>query len=143
MQVNIASSDKDIEKICSVLLQLRPQYSMETLTQQIQEQRRSQNYQLAYVEQDNQVLCVAGFVMTLKLAWGKCIYIDDLVTDEQHRSTGAGQVLMAWFKSYAANNDCKEIHLDSGVGLNRAAAHKFYLQQGFVIASHHFSLAIK
>jgi len=31
-----------------------------------------------------------------KLAWGKHIYIKDLVTSELYRSTGAGTLLVNW-----------------------------------------------
>ena len=80
---------------------------------------------------------IAGFVVGEKLAWGKHIYIDDLVTSADHRSTGVGKVLMEWFRTYAKDNGCTQIHLDSGV--QRFAAHRFYLREGFDIASHHFS----
>ncbi len=84
------------------------------------------------------MLCVAGFNIGEKLAWGKHIYIDDLVTNEQFRSTGAGAYLMTWFKAYAQEQGCGQIHLDSGV--QRFAAHRFYLREHFNIASHHFVL---
>jgi len=32
-----------------------------------------------------------------------------------------------------------QLHLDSGV--QRYMAHKFYLREGFIIASHHFSIS--
>ena len=44
------------------------------------------------------VLAVAGFTVGEKLAWGKHIYIDDLVTNESHRSIGVGSFLISWFK---------------------------------------------
>lgn len=84
------------------------------------------------------VLCVAGFVIGVKLAWGRHIYIDDLVTAEGHRRSGAGAHLIEWFKAYAREHGCQQIHLDSGV-IN-FVAHSFYLRQGFSIASHHFSI---
>src|SRR6267142_4051342 len=107
------------------------------LIAQIKEQQKG-GYQLAYVESDDTVLCVAGFVVSTKLAWGKHIYIDDLVTGEHYRRSGAGGRMIDWFKSYACERGCQQIHLDSGV--QNFAAHRFYLRQGFNIASHHFSI---
>lgn len=46
--------------------------------------------------------------------------------------------LVSWFKSHALATGCEQIHLDSGV--QRFAAHRFYLREGFNIASHHFSI---
>ena len=81
---------------------------------------------------------MAGFSVGEKLAWGKHIYIEDLVTNAKYRSCGVGQFLLDWFKTYARANNCEQIHLDSGV--QRFAAHRFYLREGFNIASHHFSM---
>jgi GNAT superfamily N-acetyltransferase len=137
MEVKLVDSDSGLEKITEVLLQLRNGFDKAGLIAQIKEQQE-RGYELVYVESDGVVLCVAGFVVGLKLAWGKHIYIDDLVTDERYRSSGAGSHLMDWFKSYALQRGCKQIHLDSGV--QNFAAHRFYLRQRFNIASHHFSI---
>ena len=137
MQVKLLTSDEDLNEIGKVLLQLRPQYDLESLKAQIKLQQES-GYNLAYVKSDGHILCVAGFVVGQKLAWGKHIYIDDLVTDENHRSTGAGTLLMNWLKEYAKEIGCGQVHLDSGV--QRFSAHRFYLRERFSIASHHFSI---
>jgi len=137
MQVELAESDSDLEKISEVLLQLRPSFDKQGLIAQIKEQQKH-GYRIAYVESSGTVLCVAGFMVGTKLAWGKHIYIDDLVTDERYRSSGAGGFLIDWFKAYARSHGCEQIHLDSGV--QRFAAHRFYLRKGFDIASHHFSI---
>ena len=137
MQVKIANSDDELSRICPVMLQLRPQYQETSLIAQFKQQQ-AEGYQLAYVEQDGNILCVAGFVMGSKLAWSKHIYVDDLVTSEQHRSTGAGKCMIDWLKQHAKKNGCQQLHLDSGV--QRFAAHKFYLREGFVINSHHFAI---
>jgi GNAT superfamily N-acetyltransferase len=135
--VSIAKSDAELRKISEVLLHLRPAYDTESLISRIREQMQS-GYQVAYVESDGEVLCVAGFVTQQKLAWGKHIYVDDLVTSEHHRSRGAGAKMIAWLKAHARQLGCTQLHLDSGV--QRFAAHKFYLREGFHISSHHFSI---
>jgi len=137
MQVKIAESDEQLQQICPVLLQLRPQYDNESLFEQIRLQQKD-GYRLAYVEDGDEVLCVAGFVMGHKLAWSKHIYVDDLVSNEAHRSTGAGKFLVDWLKDYARKQGCKQLHLDSGV--TRTAAHRFYLRERFDITSHHFAV---
>ena len=137
MEVRLADSDEELKRICPVMLQLRPQYTEASLIQQMKKQR-AEGYQLAYVEEEGNILCVGGFVMGSKLAWSKHIYVDDLVTNEAHRSTGAGKCLIDWFKNHAREHGCEQLHLDSGV--QRFAAHKFYLREGFVINSHHFAI---
>lgn len=138
MEVKTVKTLDDLKKIAPVMLQLRSQYSEESLIEQIQEQQKN-GYQLAYVEENCFVLCVAGFVVGKKLAWQKHVYVDDLVTSKEHQSKGAGTFLMEWIMNFARENGCQQLHLDSGV--LRFPAHKFYLRQGFVINSHHFGIA--
>ncbi|WP_151173959.1 GNAT family N-acetyltransferase [Pseudoalteromonas ruthenica] len=137
MEVKFLEKDADYKAVLEVLLQLRPQYSLDALSAQIDKQQLH-HYQLVYVKSSQGVLAVAGFSIGEKLAWGKHIYIEDLVTNAKHRSRGVGQFLLDWFKTYARANKCEQIHLDSGV--QRFAAHRFYLREGFNIASHHFSM---
>jgi GNAT superfamily N-acetyltransferase len=137
MAVRIVEQDAELVRIAPVMLQLRPTYSEESLVAQIAEQR-AQGFQVAYVESEGEVLCVAGFVIGLKLATGKYLYVDDLVTAADQRSRGAGAVMIAWLKSRARSQGCKQLHLDSGV--QRFAAHKFYFREGFSITSHHFAI---
>ena len=46
--------------------------------------------------------------------------------------------MMDWLKGHAREHGCGQIHLDSGI--QRFPAHRFYLREGFNIASHHFSI---
>ena len=137
MDVHLVKSETELPAIAEILLQLRPQYSQESLVEQIKKQQKS-GYQLAYVKSNNNILCVAGFVVGEKIAWGKHIYIDDLVTNENHRSTGVGTFIINWFKNYCKELGCKQLHLDSGI--QKFPAHRFYLANRFNIASHHFSI---
>lgn len=132
-------NSEDLDAVVQVMLQLRPSYSAVALKAQIERQLQM-GYHLAYVKENSDVLAVAGYVLGEKLAWGKYIYIDDLVTSEKQRSRGAGKCLLDWFKAHATEHGIQQIHLDSGV--QRFAAHKFYLREGFAIASHHFSLHV-
>lgn len=138
MIVRFAESDSDLERISAVMLQLRPAFTKETLIARIREQQQ-EGYQVAFVEEAGEVLCVAGYVVGTKLAWGKHIYVDDLVTNENRRSTGAGKVMIDWLKEHARSLGCQTLQLDSGV--QRIRAHGFYLREGFHISSHHFAIS--
>jgi len=138
MHIRIAQSDPELERLSPVLRQLRPQYDHDTLVAQIKAQQ-ADGYHLAYVESDDgHVLCVAGFVISTKLPYGRHLYVDDLVSDAMARSTGAGKAMMDWLKAHARAQGCVQLHLDSGV--QRFDAHRFYLREGFRIASHHFAI---
>ena len=137
MQVYIASTPQELKRIAPVLLELRDHYDTESLLARIRQQQEA-GYQVAFVEEDGEVLAVAGFVITHKLAWGRHLYVDDLVTATAERSRGAGHCLMNWLRQYALDKGCEQLHLDSGV--QRFRAHRFYLREGFAINSHHFDI---
>ncbi|ASA58006.1 GNAT family N-acetyltransferase [Vibrio gazogenes] len=137
MEVRFLEKNSDYESALEVMLQLRPNYNVDTLSRQIDKQQLN-GYKVVYVKSSEGVLAVAGFSVGEKLAWGKHIYIEDLVTNSQFRSCGVGKFIIDWFKTYALKIGCEQIHLDSGV--QRFPAHKFYLREGFNIASHHFSM---
>ncbi len=96
-----------------------------------------EGYRLAYLEEAEDVVTVAGYRIFTNLFMGKNLYVDDLVTAERYRSQGHGQKLITWLKDIAQQQDCQFYHLDSGT--HRHKAHKFYFSQGFHIASYHFS----
>lgn len=95
-----------------------------------------EGYRLAFLEVDGAVVCCAGFHMQTTLFMGRYLYVDDLVTGAAHRSLQYGAQMMDWLKVYARDAGCGHLTLCSGV--QRFSAHKFYLNQGFNIASHYF-----
>jgi GNAT superfamily N-acetyltransferase len=139
MSIQLATSDDQILQCFDVLNQLRPHLQQSAFLAQVQRQQQS-GYQLAFLEQANQVLAVAGFSLGECLAWGEFMYVYDLVVAEAMRSQGHGQQLLQWLVDFAKSHDCQQLHLDSGV--QRHAAHRFYLQQRMDITSHHFSLKL-
>ena len=67
---------------------------------------------------------------------GRRFYIDDLVTDESERSTGAGRTLIAYLEKAARDRGCPGVDLESGTHRNRA--HRFYFREGFFITAFSF-----
>ncbi|AOS96005.1 aminoalkylphosphonic acid N-acetyltransferase [Microbulbifer aggregans] len=137
LEARLVGTEQELNEAGRVLLQLRTGFELEELLQQVREQQQ-EGYQLAIAVLDEQVIGVAGFAINRKLAWGKHIYVDDLVTHADHRSTGAGKALMNWLRAYGREQGCEQLHLDSGV--QRFGAHRFYLREGFDINSHHFAI---
>ena len=81
---------------------------------------------------------MAGFRILNLLFSGRTLYIDDLVTRDSDRSRGFGAALFDWLVEHAKEQGCEHLTLDSGV--QRFAAHRFYLNRGMDITSHHFEL---
>ena len=71
---------------------------------------------------------------------GRRFHIDDLVTDIQHRSHGAGAWLLAALERRARESGCAVVALESGT--QRLRAHKFYFTAGYTIPSFSFRKAM-
>ncbi|MDC0994058.1 GNAT family N-acetyltransferase, partial [bacterium] len=110
MKIELSTSEAEIAEAAKVLMQLRPQYTLEGILAQIKKQQKA-GYQIVCAKENGSVVGVAGFVIGDKLAWGKHIYVDDLVTDEEKRSTGVGAALIGWLKEYGGKNGCEQLHL--------------------------------
>ena len=135
--IHIARDRIQIELCFPAMRQLRPHLDQPQFVDRVQRQM-SQGYTLGYVEQQGLAVSVSGFRYAESLAWGRYMYVDDLVTLESERSKGFGRVLFGWLIAQARAQGCEQLHLDSGV--QRFAAHRFYLDQRMDITAHHFAL---
>lgn len=139
MNISIASTDEEIVVCFPVMQELRPHLHAEQFLPRVRAQQKD-GYQLVYVESSGEVVAVAGFRLGQNLAWGKFLYVDDLVTATNERSSGHGAALLDWLKSYARQAGCQQIHLDSG--LQREAAHRFYKRNGMPATGYHFATVL-
>jgi GNAT superfamily N-acetyltransferase len=89
---------------------------------------------VAVLEED--VVGVAVFRCFENTHAGRKFYVDDLVTDERHRSSGVGRALVAFLERLAKSRGGASIELDSGT--HRTDAHRFYFREGFVITAFSF-----
>jgi GNAT superfamily N-acetyltransferase len=137
--VHLAEDAVAVARCHPVMQQLRTHLDAADFSAQVERQRR-QGYRLAFLESDGAVLACAGFRIAEYLAWGRILYVDDLVTVAEARSTGCGAQLFDWLAEHARDAGCVQLHLDSGV--QRFAAHRFYLGRGMDITSHHFAFTL-
>jgi GNAT superfamily N-acetyltransferase len=93
----------------------------------------------ALVPDREQAVAVAGFRASRNLSWGHHLYVDDLSTLPEARGRGHAGALLDWVLEEARRLGCEQLHLDSGVGLERSDAHRLYLNAGLVISAHHFA----
>jgi GNAT superfamily N-acetyltransferase len=112
-----------------------------TFVRRVDEIQRAEGYRLVAAFDDGEAVAaaVAGFRTGHNLAWGHHLYVDDLSTRPEARKRGHGRGLLAWLTEEAGRLGCDQLHLDSGVGLDRADAHRLYLNSGLVISAHHFA----
>ncbi len=138
-QIRDASSAEQIRSCYPVMRQLRPHLTEEqAFVEQVQRQVMG-GYHLVYIQDlVGEVKALAGFRFLEFLAWGKVLYIDDLVTESTTRKNGYGGKILKWVIDQAKKAKCDQVHLDSGP--QRHDAHKLYLNHGFKIIGHHFAL---
>lgn len=126
--------------------ELRPRFAdHDELAERIDAVQRLQGYRVAASftsGEAREAAAAAGFRVLEMLAWGRVLYVDDLVTLPEHRGNGHADALFAWLAEEARRTACDELQLDSGVGLERRAAHRFYFRHGMRISSFHFASEI-
>ena len=139
MEIKIAT-EEEIKYCYELMHQANKSLSEKDFINTISEQIKN-GYKLIYVIENKEVICVTGFIISQKLAWGKYLHIDDFVTNKSVKSTDAAKALLDFIKIYAKQQECSSIHLDSSI--QREEAHKFYLNENMKIDSYHFSINIK
>jgi GNAT superfamily N-acetyltransferase len=135
MKVHLATTDNEIAACFHVMHELRPAIVEESFVAKVRELEHH-GYQLAYIAESGNTVAVAGFRLGESLAWGRYLYVEDLVTQASQRSRGFGAALLRWLGEYAEQHGCGQLHLDSGV--QRKDAHRFYEREGMTRASYHF-----
>lgn len=140
MTVQLAQTPKDILKCWEAIYALRPHLEKESFVALIQELQPT-GYHLAFIEKDGKAAAAVGYRYLHFLFCGKHIYIDDLTTLPEYRQHGFGGTLLDFVAEEARKNGLKTVTLDSGH--QRSDAHRLYLNKGYKISSHHFTLNLK
>lgn len=136
-----ARSAAIIARCHPVIRELRPHLEVASFVSQVQRQSREHGYRLVLLAQEDEVRAVAGYRILECLAWGRFLYVDDLVTQSDAHGKGFGSALFDWLVAKARRQGCAQFHLDSGV--QRFGAHRFYLHKGMDITTHHFAMVLK
>jgi GNAT superfamily N-acetyltransferase len=135
VKIDLAESDADIVACFAAIRHLRDLPDAATFLRRVRSQQLS-GYRLAALRDGGDPVAVAGFRLGESLAWGRYLYVDDLVTLPEARSRGYGAALLAWLADFARAQGAEQLHLDSGK--QRVDAHRFYEREGLEASSIHF-----
>lgn len=138
-RILLAEADHEIQSCYPVMAELRPHLRPDEFLLRVKHQAEIAGYKLACLV-DEEVKAVAGFRISECLAWGKFLWVDDIVAKSDDRSKGYGGALFDWLVDYARQEKCEQFHLDSAV--QRFDAHRFYLNKRMSIIAHHFGLRL-
>jgi GNAT superfamily N-acetyltransferase len=139
-EIQLATTEHAIAQTFQVMRQLRPALNEDTYVGVVQEQMANCGYKLSYLLISAKPVCVAGFRSCRSLGWGSYLYVDELITDSRHRSTGCGSAMFRWLIKWGRDHGCGELRLDSA--LERHDAHRFYLGERMDIACFHFMISL-
>ncbi|MBP6732316.1 MAG: GNAT family N-acetyltransferase [Chitinophagales bacterium] len=143
MEIHFASTDEQLLKCRKAILELRPHIS---ITDYLEKATLllSEGAKMIYVDNgEPDAPAVSVFRVNYYFYRGKNLYIDDLSTMAAERGKGYAGALIDFIIDYAREQGCDNIHLDSGYGSDRFTAHRLYLNKGFYLSSHHFTLDLK
>lgn len=119
---------------------LWPRYAPADMIRFIDETLRPDGYRLVGLraEVDGPFACVLGYRFQHSLWLGRSLYIVDIATLPEWRGRGLADRMVEWCEEEALRQGCTAVHLDSGVGADREAAHRLYMRHHYRIACHHF-----
>jgi GNAT superfamily N-acetyltransferase len=138
--ITFAETDQQITACFPIMKVLRPHLEESAFLPTIRRQQ-AQGYHLIYIEAEGVVRSAAGYRILDFLAWGRVLYIDDLITLPGETRQGYAGALLDWLIQRGRDEGCDQVHLDSGY--QRAHAHRLYLNKGFVLACHHFAIDLR
>jgi GNAT superfamily N-acetyltransferase len=139
VHIRVAVTDAEVMACFPVMRELRPKLVEAEFLERVRRQEQ-ERFQLAFARDADEVVAVAGYRFMEKLFSKRVLYVDDLVTRDTARSRGHGRALFHWLTERAREHGCSILELDSGV--QRFAAHRFYLRERMSIVSHHFALEL-
>ena len=142
MQIRIldTKNEIDIRRCFRVFAHLRPNLNEAEFVRRVQVQA-AEGYTIAYIESGEEVVAAAGYRVLNFLAWGKVLYLDDLITVPAKKKAGYGSALLEWVAQKGKELGCDEFHLDTGY--QRHDAHRLYLKSGLDLSCHHLSKKLK
>ena len=140
-EIHLLTTEAQIQASFPVVKQLRPELASEEYLPLVRQLNEESGYQLVGLMDSSTYICVAGFRLCHSLGWGRYLYVDDLVTLESHRSSGAGKEVLTWLTEFGFKAGCRDLRLDSA--LYRHDAHRFYLRERMDIHCFHFKLPLE
>lgn len=139
MEIKIAETKEDFTKCFDVMQALRPHLTF-NLFLTLLKSMKTENYYLAFIEENGKVVSACGFRYLTTLFEGNYIYIDDLSTLKEARGKGYASALFDFVVNKAKSEGLSAVHLDSGH--QRFDAHRLYLNKGMKIVYHHFRIEL-
>jgi GNAT superfamily N-acetyltransferase len=127
--IRIAREEDEVRRCWPAFQELRPHLRSEEEFIARWREQAGEGYQVAYIVEGDRVPAAAGYRLMSTMAWGRILYLDDLVAVEASHGSGLGTALLQFLQGEARRLGCDALHLDTGYQRHRA--HRTYLRNGF------------
>ena len=136
VEIRLLSPD-DLPAAVGLLAGLNPKVPEEIVRQRFERILTEHPHYQAYGAFSDQTLIgIAGAWVATKVWCGLYLEVDNLVIDPEHRSSGAGTLLLNALEGRAKELGCNILVLDSYV--SNSPSHRLYHRLGYEIRGFHF-----
>lgn len=139
--IRTASEEDDVRRCWPAFRELRPHIQSEEEFVARWRAQIAEGYRIIYIDQDGRVPAAAGYRFLTTMAWGRILYLDDLVAMESAQGVGLGAALLRFLQDEARRLGCDAVHLDTGYQRHRA--HKTYMRNGFRMDCMHLAWKVQ
>lgn len=136
-KIQLAKSEAEVRRCWSAFHELRPHLRSEEEFVECWRKQLAEGYRIVYIVENEAVGAAAGYRFFHTMAWGRILYVDDLVAVQPLHRTRLGTLLLQHLQAEAKRNGCAAVHLDTGY--QRHLAHRAYLRNGFHFHCHHMA----
>lgn len=140
--IRVAREEEEVRRCWPAFKELRPHLQSEDELVARWRLQTAEGYQIIYIAGGGPVAAAAaGYRFLNTLAWGKILYLDDLVALPSARGTGLGTALLKHLQDEARRTGCDALHLDTGY--QRHLAHRTYFRNGFRMDCMHLAWKVE
>jgi GNAT superfamily N-acetyltransferase len=97
----------------------------------------AEGYRMVAIWRGDRPVALAGYRVQHSLVHGRFFYVDDLVTQENERSSGLGRTLIEWLKAEGRALECARFVLDTP--LSNSLGQRFYFRNGLLATALRFN----
>jgi N-acetylglutamate synthase-like GNAT family acetyltransferase len=116
--------------------QMYEKITKEDFSEMLDEMILRNNYKIVAAIQDEKIVGISGYWISLMLYCGRYLQVSNIVVDSKMRKSGIGKKMLDYLQIKAKEARCEKIVLDSYV-LN-TKSHPLFFREGFYIRGFHF-----
>lgn len=122
--------------VYDLIHQVRQDLTFETFESNISEMIKLNNFKMVIALDEERIVGVAGYWISLMIYCGRYAQISNFVVDEDYRGSGIGKKILKHIDKIAKKEQCQRVVLDSYV--ENKKSHSLFFREGFYIRGFHF-----